>query len=500
MDLIANLSLGFTTAVSPMNLLYCLIGALAGTLVGVLPGISPLNTIAMLLPFTFGMPPTSALIMLAGIFYGAQYGGSTSAILINVPGETSAVVTCLDGYQLARQGKAGKALGIAALASFFAGCVATIVIAVISQPLATFAMKFNSPEYFSLMILGLIAAVTLSAGSPIKAITMVVIGVLAGLVGIDVNSGAARLTFGRMELAEGMDFVPVVVGLFGIGEVVANLEVGQDRNILKGKIKGLLPDWAEIKYAFPAILRGTALGTMLGILPGGGAALSSFAAYAAEKKASKHPETFGKGEIRGVAAPEAANNAGAQTSFIPMLTMGIPTNALMALMIGAMMIHGIQPGPMVITKQPELYWGIVVSMWVGNLMLLIINLPLVRVWVALLKVPYRLLFPAIIMFCCVGAFASMNSTFSVWLMLGWGIAGYFFKKIGIQPAPMILGFVLGPMLEENFRRTMNISNGNPAVFIQRPISAVLLAISVTFILLLALPSLRKKREILNEDE
>ena len=500
MDLISNLALGFSTAVSPMNLLYCLVGALAGTLVGVLPGISPVNTVAMLLPFTFGMQPASALIMLAGIFYGAQYGGSTSAILINVPGETSAVVTCLDGYQLARQGKAGKALGIAAIGSFFAGTVATFVIALISSPLATFALKFNSPEYFSLMVLGLIAAVTLSAGSPIKAITMVIIGVLAGLVGIDINSGAARLTFGRMELAEGMDFVPVVVGLFGIGEVVANLEVKQDRNILKGKIKGLLPTWEEIKYAFPAIVRGTAIGTFLGILPGGGASLPSFAAYAAEKKASKHPETFGKGEIRGVAAPESANNAGAQTSFIPMLTMGIPTNALMALMIGAMMIHGIQPGPMVIQKQPDLYWGVVVSMWIGNLMLLIINLPLVRVWVTLLKVPYRLLFPAIIMFCCVGAFASMNSVFSVWLMLGWGVAGYFFKKIGIQPAPMILGFVLGPMLEENFRRSMSISNGDPLVFVQRPISAVLLTFTAIFVLMLALPSFRKKRDILKDED
>ena len=500
MGLLENLALGFSTAVSPLNLIYCLVGALAGTLVGVLPGISPVNTVAMLLPFTFGMEPTSALIMLAGIFYGAQYGGSTSAVLINVPGETSAVVTCLDGYQMARQGKAGKALGIAALGSFFAGCVATLVIALVSTPLAKLALKFNSPEYFSLMILGLIAAVTLSSGSPVKSVTMVVLGILAGLVGIDVNSGASRLTFGRMELAEGMDFVPLVVGLFGIGEVVANLEMVQDRNILKEKIKNLLPTWEEIKYCFPAVLRGTGIGALLGILPGGGAALPPFASYAIEKKVSKHPERFGTGEIRGVAGPESANNAGAQTSFIPMLTLGIPTNALMALMIGAMMIHGIQPGPMVMQKQPDLFWGVVVSMWIGNLMLLVINLPLIRLWVALLKVPYRLLFPAIIMFCCVGAYASMNSTFSVWLMLGWGVLGYFFKKLGVQPAPMILGFVLGPMLEENFRRSMVIAGGSPMVFIERPISAGLLLTAAVFVVLLVLPSFRGKRELLKEDE
>jgi putative tricarboxylic transport membrane protein len=500
MDLFANLALGFATAVSPTNLLYCLVGALAGTLVGVLPGISPVNTVAMLLPFTFGMNPTSAMIMLAGIFYGAQYGGSTSAILVNVPGETSAVVTCLDGHQMALQGKAGKALGIAAIGSFFAGCVATLVIALISTPLAKLALKFNSPEYFSLMILGLIAAVVLASGPPMKAIIMVVLGLLTGLIGIDVNSGSSRLTFGRMELADGMDFVPLVVGLFGIGEVVANLEVVADRNILKAKIRDLLPSWREIKECFPAILRGTAIGTMLGILPGGGAALPPFAAYAIEKKISKHPERFGNGEIRGVASPESANNAGAQTSFIPMLTMGIPTNALMALMIGALMIHGIQPGPMVIQKQPELFWGLVASMWIGNLMLLIINLPLIGFWVALLKTPYRLMFPAIIMFCCVGSYASMNSVFSVWLMLGWGVAGYFFKKIGVQPAPLILGFVLGPLLEENFRRSMAVANGSPMVFFERPISAVFLVLALVFVVALFLPAIRGKREMLKEED
>ena len=494
MDLFDNLALGFSTALSVQNLLFCLFGVLIGTLVGVLPGISPLNTTAMLLPFTFGLAPTSAMIMLAGIFYGAQYGGSTTAILVNVPGETSAVVTCLDGYQMARQGRAGPALAIAAIASFFAGCVATVVISLLSAPLAALALKFTAPEYFSLLVMGLIAAVVLAHGSPFKAIAMVLVGILTGLVGIDVNSGVPRLTFGIPDIADGMDFVPVVVGLFGIGEVAANLEVPQDRSILAGKIKNLLPSWADFKAAFPAILRGTSVGTILGILPGGGAALPPFAAYALEKKVSRHPERFGTGVIQGVASPEAANNAGAQTSFIPLLTMGIPTNPLMALMIGALMIQGIQPGPSMIREQPALYWGVVASMWIGNLMLVVINLPLVGMWVSLLRIPYRLLFPAIILFCCIGAYASSNSVFSVWLMLGWGALGYFFNKVGVQPAPMVLGFVLGPMLEENFRRTMLLSGGDPLVFIQRPISAFLLAVAAALLVVLIFPAIRKKRE------
>ncbi|MBM4314484.1 MAG: tripartite tricarboxylate transporter permease [Deltaproteobacteria bacterium] len=494
MGLFDNLILGFSTALSIQNLLFCLFGVLIGTLVGVLPGISPLNTTAMLLPFTFGLAPTSAMIMLAGIFYGAQYGGSTTAILVNVPGETSAVVTCLDGYQMARQGRAGPALAIAAIASFFAGCVATVVIALLSAPLAALALKFTAPEYFSLLVMGLIAAVVLAHGSPFKAIAMVLVGILTGLVGIDVNSGVPRLTFGIPDIADGMDFVPVVVGLFGIGEVAANLEIPQDRSILSGKIKNLMPSWADIKAAFPAILRGTGIGTLLGILPGGGAALPPFAAYALEKKVSRHPDRFGTGVIQGVASPEAANNAGAQTSFIPLLTMGIPTNPLMALMIGALMIHGIQPGPSMIREQSALYWGVVASMWIGNLMLVVINLPLVGMWVSLLRIPYRLLFPAIILFCCIGAYASSNSVFSVWLMLGWGALGYFFNKVGVQPAPMVLGFVLGPMLEENFRRAMLLSGGDPTVFVQRPISAVLLAIAAALLLVLISPVIRRKRE------
>jgi TctA family transporter len=493
-SLIDNLALGFSTALSLQNLLFCFLGVIIGTLVGVLPGISPLNTTAMLLPFTFGLPPASAMIMLAGIFYGAQYGGSTTAILVNVPGETSAVVTCLDGYQMARQGRAGPALAIAAVASFFAGTVATLVIALLSAPLAALALKFTAPEYFSLLIMGLIAAVVLAHGSPFKAIAMIVMGVLVGLVGIDVNSGVPRLTFGIPDIADGMDFVPVVVGLFGIGEVIANLGMPQDRSILSGKIKNLMPTWPDLRAAFPAMVRGTCVGTMLGILPGGGAALPPFAAYALEKKVARDPSRFGKGAIEGVASPEAANNAGAQTSFIPLLTMGIPTNPLMALMIGALMIQGIQPGPSVIREQPALYWGLVASMWIGNLMLVVINLPLVGMWVSLLRIPYRLLFPAIILFCCIGAYASSNSVFSVWLMLGWGALGYFFNKVGVQPAPMVLGFVLGPLLEENFRRAMLLSGGDPTVFIRRPISATLLAVSAILLVVLIFPTIRRKRE------
>jgi putative tricarboxylic transport membrane protein len=493
-NLFDNLALGFSTALSLQNLLFCLFGALVGTLVGVLPGISPLNTTAMLLPFTFGLAPTSAMIMLAGIYYGAQYGGSTTAILVNVPGEASAVVTCLDGYQMARQGRAGPALAIAAVGSFFAGCVATVVIAILSGPLATLALKFTAPEYFSLLIMGLIAAVVLAHGSPFKAIAMILIGVLTGLVGVDVNTGVPRLTFGIPDIADGMDFVPVVVGLFGIGEVAANLEIPQDRSILSGKIKNLMPTWPDLKAAFPAILRGTCVGMMLGILPGGGATLPPFAAYALEKKVSRHPERFGTGVIEGVASPESANNAGAQTSFIPLLTMGIPTNPLMALMIGALMIHGVQPGPSMIREQATLYWGLVASMWIGNLMLVVINLPLVGLWVSVLKIPYRLLFPAIILFCCIGAYASSNSVFNVWLMLGWGALGYFFNKVGVHPAPMVLGFILGPMLEENLRRAMLLSGGDPMVFLHRPISATLLAVAVILLAILIFPAIRRKRE------
>ena len=498
MDLFSNLAIGFATAATPANLAFCLIGVAIGTLVGVLPGISPLTTVAMLLPFTFGLPPASALIMLSGIFYGAQYGGSTTAILVNVPGETSSVITCIDGHQMARQGRAGPALAIAAIGSFFAGTVATIAIALMSVPLAYFAMKFTAVETVSLVVLGLICAVVLAHGSAIKAILMIVVGVFLGLVGIDVNSGVPRMTFGLPQLADGIGFVPVALGLFGIAEMIHNLATPQDRSLVGAKISSLMPTRSDLAAAFPAILRGTGLGTILGVLPGGGAALPAFAAYALEKKLARDPSRFGKGAIEGVAGPESANNAGAQTSFVPMLTLGIPSNPLMALMIGALMIQGIQPGPQVMTKQPELFWGVIASMWIGNLMLLVMNLPLIGVWVSLLRVPYRLLFPAILALCCIGAYSVSNSLFDVWLVLLFGLIGYFFIKIGVEPAPLVLGFVLGPMLEEHFRRAMLISGGDISVFLTRPISASLLALAALLLGALLLPAIRVGRERFRE--
>jgi len=497
-ELLDNLALGLATAATWQNLLFCLAGVTIGTLVGVLPGISPLTTVAMLLPFTFGLPPASAMIMLAGIFYGAQYGSSTAAILVNVPGETSSIVTCIDGYQMARQGRAGSALAIAAIASFLAGTVATLAIALMSLPLAALALKFTAVETVSLVILGLLGAVVLAHGSPAKAIAMIVVGVLVGLVGVDVNSGAPRMTFGIPDITDGISFVPIAIGLFGIAEMIRNLEQPQDRDLPRMRIANLLPTRADLVAAFPAMLRGTAVGCVLGVLPGVGAALPPFSAYALEKKIAADPSRFGKGAIEGVAAPEAANNAGAQTSFVPMLTLGLPTNPLMALMIGALMIQGIQPGPQVMTKQPDLFWGVIASMWIGNLMLLVINLPLIGIWVSLLRVPYNLLFPAIVVFCAIGAYSINNSFFDVWLMLGFGLVGYFFLKVGVEPAPFVLGFVLGPMLEENFRRAMLISGGELTVFIERPISAVLLACAALLLVSLLVPDLRRRREALRD--
>jgi TctA family transporter len=494
MELLANLSLGFGEALSPANLLFCFIGATIGTFIGVLPGVGPTATIAMLLPLTFSLPPTGALIMLAGIYYGAQYGGSTTAILVNLPGESSSVVTCLDGYAMARQGRAGPALATAALGSFFAGTVATVLLAVTAPPLARFAQNFGAAEYFSMMVLGLIGAVVLASGSVFKAVAMIFVGLFLGLVGTDVNTGAQRYTFGIHELSDGIGFVPVAMGLFGIAEIIKNLESIHDRSILSARITGLMPTWEDFRAAFPAVLRGTALGSILGVLPGGGATLSSFAAYTVEKKIARDPSRFGKGAIEGVAGPESANNAAAQTSFIPLLTLGIPENAVMALMVGAMTIQGIQPGPQVITSKPELFWGMITSMWIGNLMLLVINLPLVGMWVRLLKVPYRLLYPAILMFCGLGVYSLSNSTFDILLVVVFGIMGYFFLKIGAEPAPLLLGFVLGPMMEENLRRALLLSRGSFITFVERPLSLTLLLLAVVLLVIMILPAIRKKRE------
>ena len=494
MDVFANLAHGFAVALSVQNILFCLTGVILGTLIGVLPGIGPVPTIAMLLPFTFTLEPVSALIMLAGIYYGAQYGGSTTAILVNMPGESSSVVTCLDGYQMARRGRAGAALAIAAIGSFIAGTVATVLVAVFALPLTKLAQSFGAAEYFSLMVFGLIAAVVLAQGSIVKAVAMIFVGLFLGLVGTDVNTGRQRFTFGLPELSDGIGFVPIALGLFGLAEIVHNISQRTDRSVLAQPITGLMPTWTDFKRAFPAIVRGTGVGSMLGVLPGGGALLSAFAAYTLEKKLSRHPEQFGKGAIEGVAAPESANNAGAQTSFIPLLTLGIPPNPVMALMIGALMIHGIQPGPQVMIKQPDLFWGLIASMWIGNLMLVIINLPMIGIWVRLLAVPYRLLFPAIMLFCCIGVYSLNNSVFEVGLTAMFGLVGYFFLKVGCEPAPLLLGFILGPMMEENLRRALLLAHGDVTVFFTRPLSLALLLLAAFLLVLVVLPAVKNVRE------
>ena len=494
MELFSHLAVGFGVALTPINLLYALIGALLGTLIGVLPGIGPVATIAMLLPTTYALQPVSALIMLAGIYYGAQYGGSTTAILVNMPGESSSVVTCLDGYQMARKGQAGTALATAALGSFFAGTCATVLVAAVSLPLSSLALKVGPAEYFSLMVLGLIGAVVLAHGSLLKAIAMILVGLLLGIVGTDVNSGVARFDFGIPELSDGIGVVVVAMGMFGFAEIILNLESREKRELITTKLKGFWFTKEQFRLAGPAVLRGTALGSVLGVLPGGGAMLSSFASYSIEKKLAKDPSQFGKGAIQGVAGPESANNAGAQTSFIPLLTLGIPENAVMAMMVGAMTIHNIQPGPQVMTSNPQLFWGLIASMWVGNLMLVVLNLPLIGIWIKLLTVPYRMLYPAILLFCAIGVYTVNNTSFDVMQTAFFGFLGVLFAKLECEPAPLLLGFVLGPMMEENLRRALLLSRGDPTVFMTRPISAGLLAAAVLLVLLIALPNIRHQRE------
>ncbi len=497
MELFDHLALGFGVAFTFQNLVYCFVGCLLGTLIGVLPGIGPVATIAMLLPATYALPPVSALIMLAGIYYGAQYGGSTTAILVNLPGESSSVVTVIDGYQMARRGRAGPALAAAGLGSFFAGCVGTLILAGFAAPLTEVAFLFGPAEYFALMVLGLIGAVVLASGSLLKAVAMVVLGLLLGLVGTDVNSGVARYSFDIPELTDGIGFVAIAMGVFGYGEIIANLARPSDqREVFTASVQGLLPTREDFKRMLPAVLRGTALGSALGILPGGGAMLSAFAAYTIEKKTRLHPGEvpFGKGNIRGVAAPESANNAGAQTSFIPLLTLGIPPNAVMALMVGAMTIHNIQPGPQVMTSNPELFWGLIASMWIGNAMLVVLNLPLIGLWTRLLTVPYRWLFPSIVLFCAVGVYSTNNNTWDIWIVGIFGLVGYVFHKLGAEPAPLLLGLILGPMMEENLRRALLLSRGDWSVFVTRPISAGLLAGAVLLLVIVLLPAVKSKRE------
>ncbi len=493
-DLIGNLAHGFSIALSLQNIALCFAGVMIGTLIGVLPGVGPIATIAMLLPLTFKLDPTGALIMLAGIYYGAQYGGSTTAILVNIPGEATSVVTTLDGHQMAKQGRAGIALGVAALGSFFAGTVATLVIAALGVPLTKVALLFGPAEYFALMVAGLAFAVVLARGSLLKATGMILAGLLLATIGTDLETGEERMTLGFSTLSDGLDFAVLAMGLFGFAEILRNIENPEARDVTRGKIGRLLPNMDDIKRCIAPVLRGTAIGGALGILPGNGAVLGPFASYTVEKKLAKDPSRFGRGAIEGVAGPESANNAGAQTSFIPLLTLGIPPNAVMALMVGAMTIHGIIPGPLVMSKSPDLFWGMIASMWVGNFLLLVINLPLIGLWVRLLKVPYRLMFPAIMVFCCIGIYSINNSPQDVLFTAFFGFVGYVLYKFGFEPAPLLLGYVLGRLMEEKLRQAMILARGDFMTFVYNPIAAGMLAVAVIVVVIAVLPSVSKSRD------
>ncbi len=500
MDVLNNLYMGFGVAMTLTNLGYCFIGVLLGTLIGVLPGVGPLVTISMLLPLTFGMQPVSALIMLAGIYYGAQYGGSTAAILVNLPGEASSAVTSLDGYQMARRGKAGYALATAALASVIAGFIGTLAIATLGGPLSSWAIKFGAEDYFALMLMGLVSATVLSNGDLAKSLGMVVFGLLLGLIGTDVNSGAERFTFGIPELADGIGFSILAVGLFAVPEVVSNLAQKEQREVFTSKISGMMMNWPEFKAILLPSLRGTTVGGLFGMLPGVGPTVSSFAAYMVEKKVAKDPTRFGEGAVEGVAGPEAANNAAAQTTFIPTLTLGIPGSATMALIFGALIMHGIQPGPTVMTRNPELFWGVVASMFVGNVMLVALNLPLVGVWMRLLAVPYRWLFPCIIMFCAFGNYTVNSNVMDVYVCAAIGVLGYVLAKLDCPPAPMVLGYVLGPMMEEYMRRALLLSGGDAMVFFRSPLSLFFIASAVLLLISMAMPAVRRKKSIAYEED
>ncbi|EHK78004.1 hypothetical protein SM0020_11160 [Sinorhizobium meliloti CCNWSX0020] len=494
MEWLSHLSGGFATAVSLHNLALCFTGVMLGTAIGVLPGVGPLVTIAILIPMTYALEPTSALIMLAGIYYGAQYGGSTTAILVNLPGESGSVVTCIDGHTMARNGRAGAALAIAAIGSFFAGTVGTLLIAGFAPYLSKIALSFAPADYFSLMVLGLVAAVVLASGGLLKAFGMILIGLLLGTVGIDLTTGTPRYTFGSFDLVDGLDFTALAMGLFAFGDIMANAGKTHDRQMMQGSIRGLWPNRQEFREAWPAVLRGTALGSILGLLPGGGATLSSFASYSIEKKISRTPERFGNGAPAGVAAPEAANNAGAQSSFIPMLTLGIPSNGVMAMMIGAMMIHNIVPGPEVMSRNADLFWGLVASMWIGNLLLVIINLPLIGLWVSFLRIPYAYLFLGILVFSMIGLYSITNSSVQIFMAAGFGVLGYAVNRLGCEPAPLLLGFILGPMIEVYARRALLLSQGDPSVFVTEPLSAVLLLTALGLLASVLSPSIRRRRE------
>jgi putative tricarboxylic transport membrane protein len=500
MDLLNYLSIGFGVALQPINLFYCFVGVFIGTLIGVLPGIGPVGAMSLLLPTTFKTTPEAAIIMLAGIYYGAMYGGSTTSILVNIPGEAASVVTCLDGYQMARQGRAGPALGIAAFGSFIAGTLSILGLMLVAPPLSRFALKFGPPEYFTLMVLGLTVLIYLAHGSMPKALIMATFGIVLGLIGMDSINARPRLTFDRMELMDGVGLVPIVMGLFGISEVLLNIEQKIRRDIFQTKIKGLLPTAKDWRDSAGPIARGSVLGFFLGILPGGGAVISSFISYAVEKRVSKHPERFGKGAIEGVAAPEAANNAATGGAFIPLMTMGIPPNVIMAMLLGAFMIHGVQPGPLMMKQNPGLFWGVIASMYIGNGMLLVLNLPLIGMWVKVLKVPYRILFPLILLFCLIGVYSVSNAVFDIYIMVVFGIVGYLMKKFEYEGAPLVLAFVLGPLLENNLRKSLIMSQGDFSIFFIRPLSAICLLIAFFLLVSPLIPWLGKKRQEIPTEE
>jgi putative tricarboxylic transport membrane protein len=500
MEILSSLMLGFQVALKPINLLACFFGVFIGTLVGVLPGIGPVSAMALLLPVTLSGNPEAGIIMMAGIYYGSMYGGSTTSILVNIPGEAASVVTCLDGHAMAKQGRAGPALGMAAMGSFIAGTFAIVLLMLIAPTLARLAVAFGPAEYFSLMVLGLTILAFMTQGSIAKALLMACGGIVLGLIGLDQITATPRLTFDRLELIDGIGLVPVLIGLFGVAEILANLEKVMKREIVASQIGTLMPsrtDWLRSRWA---LVRGTLIGFFLGILPGGGAVIASFASYAVEKKLSKHPEEFGNGAIEGVAGPEAANNSAAGGAFIPLLTLGIPPNVVMALLLGAFVVHGIQPGPLMMSQNPQMFWGIVASMYIGNIMLLILNMPLIGLWVQVLRVPYNILFPLILMFCIVGVFCSGNSSLDVLVMAGFGVLGYLFRKFGYEAAPLVLAFVLGPMLENNLRKALLLSQGDFSIFVTRPISAVCLGLAALALVAAILPGLSRGREAIAKDQ
>jgi putative tricarboxylic transport membrane protein len=493
LEFLNSILYGFQVCLQPINLLYCFIGTLLGTLVGVLPGIGPLAAISLLLPITFKIPPVSGIVMLAAIYYGVAYGGSTTSILVNIPGETSSVVTCLDGYQMARKGRAGPALGIAAFGSFIGGTLGVIALMMTAYPMAKVALRFGPPEYFSLMCLGLIITTYLGSGTMSKALVMAALGVFFSLVGQDIFTGRARFTMGIIELQGGIDIIPITVGLFGISEVLINLEVTLKQEVFDTKIKNLFPtikDWANSIWA---ILRGAVLGFFLGVLPGGGAVLASFASYAVEKRLSKHPERFGTGVIEGVAGPETANNSASSGAFIPLLALGIPSNAVTAILLAALMIHGLQPGPLLMKQNPDMFWGVICSMYIGNVMLIVLNLPLIGIWVQILKVPYRILFPLIVLFCVIGSYSEERSIFAIGVMVFFGLMGYLMKKLKYEGAPFILAFVIGRIMEKALRQSLILSDGSLSIFFSRPISAIILIITFGILFGSFLPVFKKRQ-------